>query len=167
MDAKPLRTGGQVEDILVRYQNTVYGLALARTGSRADAEDVFQEVFLAYFQSNKAFRDEEHQKAWLLRTTINFCRRVTSSSWRKRTVPLSQQEDRPLPFQSADENSVWQAVMELEESLRVPIYLFYFQGLTTQEIARALSIRPGAVRMRLSRGRERLRQTLKGDYFDE
>jgi len=57
--------------------------------------------------------------------------------------------------------------MELEESLRVPIYLFYFQGLTTQEIARALSIRPGAVRMRLSRGRERLRQTLKGDYFDE
>ena len=43
MDAKPLRTGGQVEDILVRYQNTVYGLALARTGSRADAEDVFQE----------------------------------------------------------------------------------------------------------------------------
>ena len=92
MDAKPLRTGGQVEDILVRYQNTVYGLALARTGSRADAEDVFQEVFLAYFQSNKAFRDEEHQKAWLLRTTINFCRRVTSSSWRKRTVPLSQRE---------------------------------------------------------------------------
>ena len=62
---------------------------------------------------------------------------------------------------------MWQAVMELEESLRVPIYLFYFQGLTTQEIARALSIRPGAVRMRLSRGRERLRQTLKGDYFDE
>ena len=167
MDAKPLRTGGQVEDILVRYQNTVYGLALARTGSRADAEDVFQEVFLAYFQSNKAFRDEEHQKAWLLRTKINFCRRVTSSSWRKRTVPLSQWEDRPLPFQSAEENSVWQAVMELEESLRVPIYLFYFQGLTTQEIARALSIRPGAVRMRLSRGRERLRQTLKGDYFDE
>ena len=51
--------------------------------------------------------------------------------------------------------------------VRVPIYLFYFQGLTTQEIARALSIRPGAVRMRLSRGRERLRQTLKGDYFDE
>lgn len=87
MDVQPLRTGGQVEDILARYQNTVYGLALARTGSRADAEDVFQEVFLAYFQSNKEFRDEEHQKAWLLRTTINFCRRVTSSSWRKGRSP--------------------------------------------------------------------------------
>ena len=57
MEALPLRAGGGIEEIIDRYQNTVYGLALARTGSRADADDVFQEVFLAYYQSGKSFRD--------------------------------------------------------------------------------------------------------------
>ena len=131
MEALPLRAGGEMESIIDRYQDTVYGLALARTGNRADADDVFQEVFLAYCQCGKVFRDEEHRKAWLLRTTVNQSRRVTASSWRQRTVPLSERE------------------------------------LSTQEIAKALAIRPGAVRMRLTRGREQLREKLKGAYFDE
>ncbi len=167
MEALPLRAGGEMDTIIDRYQNTVYGLALARTGSRADADDVFQEVFLAYFQSGKTFRDEEHRKAWLLRTTINQSRRVTSSSWRQKTVPLSEREDVPVQFQDPEENEVWTALQSLAEDYRLPLYLFYFQELSTQEIAKALAIRPGAVRMRLTRGREQLREKLKGAYFDE
>ena len=134
MEALPLRAGGEMDSILDRYQNTVYGLALARTGSRADADDVFQEVFLAYFQSGKTFRDEEHRKAWLLRTTINQSRRVTSSSWRQKTVPLSEREDVPVQFQDPEENEVWTALQSLAEDYRLPLYLFYFQELSTQEI---------------------------------
>jgi len=167
MDDQPLRAGGTMAEIIDRYQNMVYGLALAKTGSPADADDVFQEVFLAYFQSGKAFRDEEHRKAWLLRTTLNMSRRFTASTWRKKTVPLSEREDRPVPFREPEENQVWQALCGLEDAYRLPLYLFYFQELSTQEIAKALSIRPGTVRMRLSRGREQLRQALKGEYFDE
>ncbi len=166
MEALPLRAGGEMDTIIDRYQNTVYGLALARTGSRADADDVFQEVFLAYFQSGKTFRDEEHRKAWLLRTTINQSRRVTSSSWRQKTVPLLEREDVPVQFQDPEENEVWTALQSLAEDYRLPLYLFYFQELSTQEIAKALAIRPGAVRMRLTRGREQLRDKLKGAYFD-
>ena len=62
---------------------------------------------------------------------------------------------------------MWQALSQLEERYRLPMYLFYCQELSTKEIAKLLSIRPGAVRMRLSRGREQLRTLLKGDYFDE
>lgn len=167
MEMQPLRAGGELSEIIDRYQSQVYGLALAKTGSRSDAEDVFQEVFLAYFQSGKIFHDEEHRKAWLLRTTINLCRRVTQSSWRKKTVPLTDHADTPVSFREPEENQVWQALAQLEETYRLPIYLFYFQELSTWEIARVLSIRPGAVRMRLSRGRAQLRVLLKGDYFDE
>ncbi|WP_243154087.1 sigma-70 family RNA polymerase sigma factor [Pseudoflavonifractor sp. 60] len=167
MEALPLRAGGGMEEIIDRYQNMVYGLALTRTGCRADADDVFQEVFLAYCQCGKTFRDEEHRKAWLLRTTINQCRRVTSSSWRKKTVPLSEREDAPVQFQEPEENRVWEALQNLAGDYRLPIYLFYFQELSTQEIAKILAIRPGTVRMRLTRGREQLRDALKGDYFDE
>lgn len=167
MEMQPLRAGGELSEIIDRYQSQVYGLALAKTGSRSDAEDVFQEVFLAYFQSGKVFGEEEHRKAWLLRTTINLCRRVTQSSWRKKTVPLTDDADTLIPFREPEENQVWQALTQLEETYRLPIYLFYFQELSTREIARVLSIRPGTVRMRLSRGREQLRVLLKGDYFDE
>ena len=167
MEALPLRAGGEMDAIIDRYQNTVYGLALTRTGNRADADDVFQEVFLAYYQCGKTFRDEEHRKAWLLRTTINQSRRVTSSSWRQKTVPLSEREDAPVQFREQSENEVWSALQSLAEDYRLPIYLFYFQELSTQEIAKVLAIRPGAVRMRLTRGREQLREKLKGAYFDE
>ena len=167
MDNLPLRAGGEMDSILDRYQDMVYGLALARTGSRTDADDVFQEVFLAYYQSGKVFRDEEHRKAWLLRTTVNQSRRVTASSWRRKTVPLSEREDTPVQFREPEENRVWEALQALAEDYRLPIYLFYFQELSTQEIAKVLAIRPGAVRMRLTRGREQLREKLKGAYFDE
>lgn len=167
METLPLRAGGEMDSIIDHYQDMVYGLALARTGSRADADDVFQEVFLAYHQCGKTFRDEEHRKAWLLRTTVNQCRRVTSSSWRQKTVPLSEREDVPVQFREPGENQVWEALQGLSEDYRLPLYLFYFQGLSTREIAKALAVRPGTVRMRLVRGRDQLRETLKGAYFDE
>ena len=123
MEMQPLRAGGELSEIIDRYQSQVYGLALAKTGSRSDAEDVFQEVFLAYFQSGKVFGEEEHRKAWLLRTTINLCRRVTQSSWRKKTVPLTDDADTLIPFREPEENQVWQALTQLEETYRLPIYL--------------------------------------------
>ncbi len=169
MDSLPQRTGGTIEDVIERYQSAVFGLALAKTGSRADAEDVFQEVFLAYYQSQKHFHDEEHRKAWLLRTTVNHCRRITASTWRRKTAPLEEGEEAAAPafsFQTEEENRVWEALSALEEGYRLPLYLYYFQELTTREIGEALSLRPGAVRMRLSRGRDMLREALKGEYFD-
>ena len=167
MESLQIRAGCEMDSVIDRYQDMVYGLALTRTGNRADADDVFQEVFLAYCQCGKTFRDEEHRKAWLLRTTINQARRVTASSWRQKTVPLSEQEDAPVQFREPEENQVWEALQDLTEDYRLPIYLFYFQELSTQEIAKILAIRPGAVRMRLTRGRDQLREMLKGAYFDE
>lgn len=165
MDIQPQRTGGEMEEIISRYQNMVYGLALAKTGSPADADDVFQEVFLAYFQSGKFFLEEEHRKAWLLRTTLNMSRRVTASTWRKKNISLEETPEIPVLFREPEENRVWAALSALDEGYRLPLYLFYFEDLSTEEIAKALSLRPGAVRMRLSRGREMLREALKGDLF--
>lgn len=166
MSTEPLRTGGDWNVLIDRYQNMVYGLALARTGSREDADDVFQEVFLALFRSGKTFREEEHRKAWLLRTTLNQSRRVTSSTWRNRTVPLEEGEAVARPFRMSEENRVWEALQSLPEDYRLPLYLFYFEELPTDQIAKALGIRPGTVRMRLSRGREQLRTLLKGVEFN-
>ena len=167
MEIQPLRADGEMDTVIRKYQSMVYGLAFARTGSREDADDVFQETFLAYFRSGKVFREEEHRKAWLLRTALNLSRRVTTSTWRQKTLPLEEGEGVAQPFREPEENQVWQALQDLPEDYRLPIYLFYFEELSTQEIAKVLGILPGTVRTRMSRGREQLRQALKGAYFDE
>ena len=136
MNDQPRRASGEMEELIDRYQNMVYGLALANTNSPADADDVFQEVFLACFRSGKIFRDEEHRKAWLLRTTLKISRRYTASTWRRKTVPLSEREDAPVLFQEPEENLVWEAVQALDEAYRLPIYLFYFQELSPRRLRR-------------------------------
>lgn len=75
-----------IEDVIRAYTQTVYGVALTHTASRADADDVFQEVFAAYWRTKPTLNSEEHRKAWLIRTTLNFCLKSTQSSWAKKTV---------------------------------------------------------------------------------
>ena len=160
MEATPLRTGGQEETqaVIDKYQSMVYGLAFAKTGSRADADDVFQEVFLAYLNTRKEFHDEEHRKAWLLRCTVNRCKSVLSSPWRKRTVPLETAAEVGV---EDDYREVYSTVLSLPEKYRAVIHLHYFEGLSVAEIAATLQSTEGTVKSQLSRGRALLRDMLE------
>ncbi len=86
-----------IEQVIATYTPTVYGVALTHTASRTDADDVFQEVFCAYWRSRPNVSSEEHRKAWLIRTTLNFCLKATQSSWAKRTAyvdgAMSEEKD--------------------------------------------------------------------------
>ena len=77
-----------VDEILDRYAAMVYRLAFARTKNRFDADDILQEVFMRYIRSIPDCRDEEHRKAWLIRTTINCSKTLLTSAWFRKTVPL-------------------------------------------------------------------------------
>ena len=81
-----------IETVIQRYKATVYSVALSYVNNREDADDIFQEVFLIYFRTKPEFNDEEHRKAWLIRTTMNCSKRVVDSTYRKRTVPLDEME---------------------------------------------------------------------------
>ena len=87
----------QAEETVRRYSDMVYRLAFARTGNTADAEDVYQEVFLRYLRSDPQFTSEEHRKAWLLRVTINCAKKLHAAPWRRRTEPLSETLEAPSP----------------------------------------------------------------------
>ena len=82
----PTQDRDSPEAVIRRYSDMVYRLAFARTGNRSDAEDLYQEVFLRYLTRAPAFTSEEHRKAWLIRTTINHCKKATLNLWRKRTI---------------------------------------------------------------------------------
>lgn len=144
---------------LVRqYAPSVYRLAYARTGSRADAEDVMQEVFLRLIKAKPAFDSEAHAKAWLLRVAANCASDLFRLPWRKRESPL--EEDLPAP-EEPERGSVTEAVLALPARYRVPIHLYYYEGYSVAEIAEMIGKSQGTVKSRLYRARELLRVKLK------
>lgn len=135
----------------------VWRLALARTADLHDAEDVFQEVFLRFFRHEDKFSTDGHRKAWLIRCTINRAKSLLASPWRRRTAPLE------LLAQAHGEDTyseVWDAVMSLPQKYRTVIHLYYYEGLSVGEIARALGSPNGTVKSQLARARAMLREAL-------
>ncbi|MBR1392678.1 MAG: sigma-70 family RNA polymerase sigma factor [Ruminococcus sp.] len=153
--------------VMKDYKQTVYGLALSQLKNKQDAEDIFQEVFLTYFRKAPQCDDEPALRCWLIRTTLNLCKRSNASIWNTRVEKREDAgEDTAVQFSSQTENDIWEAVMSLKEKYRVPVYLFYFEDMPVAEIARTLCIDEGAAKMRLSRARKTLKKRLEGEYFE-
>lgn len=148
-----------------QYQDMVYRIALYQFGVPQDAEDVVQEVFLRLYTAEKPFESGEHLRRWLIRVTVNVCRDVLKSPWRKRRVPLEAVPDQPV-FDKPEERELYQAVMALPEKYRTVLDLFYYEELSTKEIGALLGLRQSAVTTRLSRARELLKQQLKEVWKD-
>ena len=117
----------------------------------------FQEVFLRYVSKAPAFTSEEHRKAWLLRVTVNCARKLHAAPWRRLTEPLSDLLAAPEP----EESGLWDALQRLRPEDRT--VLDQVRRMFSGEIARLLGCRPGTVRSRLTRARERLREQYKED----
>ena len=156
-----LRSDEFLSDAMERHGDAVYRLALCRLDSRADAEDVFQEVFLRLLRDTTDFRDAEHLKAWLLRVTVNCCNDLRRSAWFRRTAPLEAAPEAAAPMLDGHDE-LWQAVRALPDDLRTAVWLHYVEGYGTDEIAAMTGCRPATVRTRLHRARKRLKLELEG-----
>lgn len=150
----------EFQNAVGQYQDMVYRIALHQFGVSQDAEDAVQEVFLRLYTEEKSFEGGEHLRRWLIRVTINVCKDALKSPWRRRRVPLDAVPDQPV-FDRPEERELYQAVMALPEKYRTVLDLFYYEELSTKEIATLLGLRQSAVTTRLSRARELLKKQLK------
>ena len=157
-----LRSDAFLCEAMEHCGDAVYRLALCRLGGRADAEDVYQEVFLRLLRDTTDFRDDEHLKAWLLRVTVNCCNDLCRSAWFKRTAPLEAAPDAAAPVHDGHDE-LWQAVRALPDDLRTVVWLHYVEGYGTDEIASLVGCRPATVRTRLYRARQKLKLELEGN----
>lgn len=166
-----------LESAMERWGDTVLRLATSRMGSIADAEDVFQTVFMRLLQSRERFTDDEHLKAWLLRVTINCCNDVHRSPWSKRRAELDDATLSTLRASELDEpgreapddafgnrnlepGDLAAALARLTPQQRTAVHLFYFEGYATDEIAQITGERSGTVRSHLHRARKALKINL-------
>ena len=130
--------------------------------NQADSEDVFQTVFMKYVLSSAVFENEEHEKAWFIRVTINACRDLLRSFFRSRTVPLDELIDLPADAPS-ESRAVLEAVLELPGKYRDVVYLHYFEGYTAPEIAGLMKKNVNTVYSLLARAKKLLKERLGGD----
>ena len=152
-------TEQQLSNAMKNYGDAVYRLALCRLQNAADAEDVYQDVFLRLLEQRAEGWDGEHTKAWLLRAALNRC--ADLGRRRRRTLPLEEVPE--IPF-SPDEGAaeLWDAVGRLPENLRTAVHLFYGEGYESGEIGALLGVPAATVRSRLRRARAELRNLLGG-----
>jgi len=156
----------EIRQIVTQYSKTLYRIAFTTLRSIPDAEDIVQEVFLRLLKSKPQFASQEHQKAWLIRVTINLSRdRIRHSS--KTELPLELCAELTQSNSDESNSDLLQVVLTLPEKYRTIIHLYYYEDYTINEIAQILSLPSATVGTRLARGRAMLRKMLEGDFSDE
>ena len=147
------------EELVTRYENTLFRTALAILGDVPEAEDAVQDTFVRYLEKRPVFRDADHERAWLLKVTANGCKSRLRAQKRHPTLELLD----VYPAPDEDSRGVVEAVLALPPKQRAAVHLHYYEGYTTDEIAAILGQRPGTVRSHLSRARRALREQLEGE----
>ncbi len=159
MNERLLRTDNHIDEVISEYSDIVYRIAYANVQVKADADDVFQEVFLLYCRKAPVFESETHRRNWLINVTLKCCKKAKFSSWRKHTAPLDDfpelKTEMPL-----NECELYSAVRSLPKKYRQVIYLYYYEGFSADEISEILNRNASTVRSQMRRGREKLKSLL-------
>lgn len=152
-----------LDTLFATYGDMIYRLALVRTRSAADAEDVVQEVFLRCLKARPSFDSVEHQKAWLLKVTINCSKSLMTSAFRRHSVPEDAMGELSVDAEETDP-TVRDAVMQLPDKYRTAIHLYYYESYSVREIAALMRTTESTVKSWLHRARAMLKDALGGTY---
>jgi RNA polymerase sigma-70 factor (ECF subfamily) len=157
-----MKNEAEVTRAIEAYSSTIRRICLVYLKNKEDAEDISQEVFLKYLLRKDDFESQAHEKAWLIRITINSCKDLLKSVFRKRVHSLEELDNVPSYIDARD-HEVLDAVTQLPEKYRQVIYLQYYEGYTTPEIAKILNRNENTIYTWIARAKQELKKTLGGD----
>ena len=160
-----MRDEQEVNRAIERYADTVRRLCMIHLKNYHDTEDIFQTVFLKYALSSVTFENDEHEKAWLIRVTLNACKDLLKSFFHSRIVSLDEIKEQPAT-PSPEHREVLEAVLSLPPKYRDVVYLHYYEELTAPEIGRILGRNVNTIYTFLTRSKKMLREKLKGDEYE-
>ena len=157
-------TKERLEQIFRDYYQLIYRVAFSQVKNHADAEDITQEVFLKIIRHDMRYQSMEHERAWIVRVTINLCRDLLKSKWHKTSVSMEEvseaQRGSCENFTEIQDNMMC-AVLQLTEKYRNCLYLFYYEDYPIKEIAQSLEMPENTVKTNLKRGRQALKEFLE------
>ncbi len=146
-----------IEDVVNKYYDMVYKLAYARTKNQYDAEDILQEVFLRYIRRKPDFKNEDHEKAWFLRVTINCSKNLFATFIKNRTISFEEN----IQGMTDEDKILGEFLAKLPLKYLTVIHLFYYEDLKILEIANLLEIKESTIKMQLTRARRLLKEYME------
>ncbi len=158
MKIQSLRTDDCIDEVIEKYSNMVYRLALSHMKTKHDAED----VFLKYISKPRNFESEAHRKAWFIRVTINRC----NSLWALLSSHKSEPLDDTMSYEETEHHDLDVYLSKLPKRHRDVIYLFYYEDLSVKQISKIMKAKESTVRTWLTRARCAMKEELKGDFAD-
>ena len=161
-----MRSEEEASRAIDQYADTVRRICMVHLKNYDDTEDIFQTVFLKYVLHTAPFDSAEHEKAWIIRVTINACKDLLKNIFRRRTVPLDQIIEKPQEM-TEDHSDLLEAVLALPEKYKDVIYLYYYEGYSAAEIGSILKKNVNTVYTLLTRARQILKTKLEGVIDDE
>ena len=145
----------QAKRLVNLYADMILRISYQYLKQTCDAEDICQTVFLKYISANMAFDSIDHEKAWIIRTTINTCKDHLKSAWFRRTAALDDAAQIAAP--EVPDTWLLDAMKGLPEKYRISLYLYYYEEYSAREIADVMGVSESAVGQYLTRGRRKLR----------
>ena len=145
-----------------KYSALIYRLAFQYTLNKATAEDITQDVFIKLFVNNKRFANDEHEKAWIIRVTINHCKNILKSKNNNHLQLLDTEHiDEHFENRSIEKIDIQQSIKDLSQNERTIILLYYYEDLTTKQISKYLKMNENTVKSHLKRAKEKLKNNLE------
>lgn len=160
-----MRSEKDVLQAIDEYADTVYRLCFLYLKNKADTEDIFQTVFMKYAISQRQFETKEHEKAWIIRVTINECKDLLKKFFYRKTVSLDDIVEKSYCSQD-DHHEILEAVLQLPEKYRNVIYLHYYEGYTAPQISKIMKKNVNTVYTLLTRAKKLLKEKLGGDIYE-
>lgn len=152
-----------LESRLTDYADISYRVAISYCKNRYDAEDVVQDVLIKLLQNNTKFEDDTHVRKWIVRVTVNECKSLWRSFWKKNVSSL--EEAAPAEqFSSPEKSELYDALGNLSPKYRIVVHLYYYEEYSIKEISKLLGIKETTIQTRLMRARNYLKQQLKGAW---
>lgn len=148
-----------------QYSDMIRRICMVHLKNSNDTEDIFQDVFLKYTLNSTSFVSDEHEKAWFIRVTINCCKDVLKSFFRKSTVALDEVLAQTY-YVKQESKEVLSVVLSLPSKYRDVVYLYYYEGYSASEISQILNRNVNTVYTLLNRSKVMLREMLGGDDYE-
>lgn len=160
-----MKTHQEVVRAVDKYADTVQRICYLHTDNGQDSDDIFQNVFLKYMTKSPDFQDDEHEKAWIIRVTINSCKDSFKSFFKKNTAALDSVKEQAAE-EKEDLSYIREAVKKLPDNYKNVILLFYYEQYSAVEISKLLHKNVNTVYTWLSRAKDMLKEELGGDIIE-
>ena len=148
------------------FKNDVYRLAFSYTKNYLESDDIVQSVFIKLYKNFDRFEDDICIKKWLTRVTINECKTLFLSAWKRKMFPITEKEEN-IAIDKPKDIGLIDSLFQLSKKYRIVLFLFYYEDYKIKEIAEILNIKESTIKTRLSRGRTLLKDVLKGGIKNE